>query len=515
MANFNSKKLNSSLTRNSAGGVAYKESLKAELATLLLTSFLSGNKAYQSNDEVVERLLELCSRMIGEDKTFLAKASLYARDKYQMRSVSHVVSAAILGSICQEGWSDEDKRMVRRYLSKVAMRPDDITETIACYSNRADAYKSKKGRVQLPNVAKKGFSDAMSSYDEYRMAKYRNEDKEISLLDAVRMSHVKATEKNKSALDKLIAGTLKVFSTWSAKLSKAGEKGTKEEVEQAKKEAWSEFVAKGNKVEYFALLRNLRNILEQADTDTLNKACALLSDSELISKSRVLPFRYLSAYKAVELSSEKSSVKRNEIVRALNRAVEASLSNVPKFEGTTAILLDVSGSMSSYISSETRVKYSDIANMFAAILYKTNDCDVILFNDRANPLRANPEDSVFTIMNSIPCGGGTDMSAAFRAIQDEKYDRIIVLSDMNTWADSRSFWGSSTGSDKLFNQYKKKHGLSNCQLFSFDLSGDGTLQFPENNVFLLAGWSSESFNLMSRMAEDKQFLIHEIEAIEL
>lgn len=157
MANFNSKKLNTSLTHNSAGGVAYKESLKAELATLLLTSFLSGNKAYQSNDEVMERLLELCSQMIGEDKTFLAKASLYARDKYQMRSVSHVVSAAILGSICQGGWSDEDKRMVRRYLSKVAMRPDDITETIACYSNRADAYKSKKEEFNFLTWLRKVF----------------------------------------------------------------------------------------------------------------------------------------------------------------------------------------------------------------------------------------------------------------------------------------------------------------------------------------------------------------------
>lgn len=510
MANFNAKKTSTTLTKNKAGGTAIKESTKLEFVSLLLTSFLSGNKYYENNKDVIERVKSVAEKLLETDKLFLAKASLYARDKYQMRSVSHLVSAIILEDITKGNWSDEEKASAVRYLSRVSMRPDDITEAIACYFAQPDAYRSKKGRLQLPNVAKKGFSSAMADYDEYRFAKYKNSGKEISLLDAVRMVRPKATAKNKEAIVKLLNNQLKNTETWEAKQSAAGKAGAKEDVIKAKKEAWSSFLSKGNKIEYFALLRNLRNILEQCNTDDINTACTLLQSPELISRSKVLPFRYITAYEAVQSAGE--SIKANKIKRALNRAVEISLANVPKLQGNTAILLDISGSMSSPLSDNSNTSIRDIANLFASVLYRTNDSTVILFNNGAEVLEANPSDSVFTIAKSIPCGGGTNMSAGFGALGDEQYDNIIVLSDMQTWMDN---YCCGSSAKREFNNYKKRSGASNCKLFSFDLAGYGTLQFPEENVFLLAGWSEHSFEIMSKMQEDKKYLIHEIESIEL
>ena len=37
----------------------------------------------------------------------------------------------------------------------------------------------------------------------------------------------------------------------------------------------------------------------------------------------------------------------------------------------------------------------------------------------------------------------------------------------------------------------------------------------ERNVFAIAGVSEHAFDIMSKMEEDKQYMIHEIEAIEL
>lgn len=510
MANFNSKKVNKSLTKNSAGGVAYKVSSKAELVTLMLTSFLSGDKAYESNRDTLARFTSLAEKMLQEDKIFLAKASLYARDKYKMRSVSHLASSLLLQDVIAGNWSNEEKAQLKSYLSQVIMRPDDITETISCYSNLPGAYKNSKGRVQLPAVAKKGFSAAMANYDEYRMAKYKNSEKEISLVDAVRMIRPKATDKNKSALKKLIEGTLKSTSTWEAKQSQAGKAGNAEDVAKAKREAWSEFLNKGNKIEYFALLRNLRNILEQCNTEDIDKACALLEDERLISKSKILPFRYISACVAVQ-DSKASTVKRNKVLRALNRAVNASLGNIPKLPGSTAILLDISGSMSSPLSEHSDVSIKQIANMFAAALYKANDSKVILFNNDARELNADPCNSVFSIANSIPCGGGTDMSCAFKALGSESFDNIIILSDMQTW-----FGDSWTRpASHFFNNWKKVSGSRDCKLFSFDLAGHGSSQFPEQNIYLLSGWSENSLEMMVKMGEDKYALINEIESIVL
>jgi hypothetical protein len=65
-----------------------------------------------------------------------------------------------------------------------------------------------------------------------------------------------------------------------------------------------------------------------------------------------------------------------------------------------------------------------------------------------------------------------------------------------------------------FNQYKKKFE-ANPFVYSWDLAGMGTLQFPENNVFALAGFSDKVFEIMKMMELDKKALYNEIKAIKL
>jgi 60 kDa SS-A/Ro ribonucleoprotein len=62
----------------------------------------------------------------------------------------------------------------------------------------------------------------------------------------------------------LVDGTLTNTQTWEAKLSAAGTEATSEEDKAGRKAAaWTELVKEG-KLGYFALLRNPRNLLEQA-----------------------------------------------------------------------------------------------------------------------------------------------------------------------------------------------------------------------------------------------------------
>ena len=195
---------------------------------------------------------------------------------------------------------------------------------------------------------------ALTRFDEYQMAKYRGTGKAVSLVDAVNICHPKETE----AIKALVDGTLKAPDTWEVKLTET--KGDKEKKEQA----WTELV-KERKIGYFALLRNLRNIIEQAPALIPDAVC-LLTDEKMIKKSLVLPFRYLTAIEQIEqLSGHGVSV----VVAAISQALDISVNNIPELPGRTLVAIDGSGSM--------RGQPAKIASVFGAALAKQNpDADM-------------------------------------------------------------------------------------------------------------------------------------------
>jgi hypothetical protein len=217
----------------------------------------------------------------------------------------------------------------------------------------------------------------------------------------------------------------------------------------------------------------------------------------MISKSRVLPFRFATAYE--EISKMGSSKGVRDVLVAINQALEVSMCNVPKFDGDTLVVMDVSGSMSG--------RPSEIASLFGAILAKSNNADVLTFANRADYKSYNPLDSVMTIRNSFRySGGGTNFKSIFTTA-NKKYDRVVILSDLQGWI-------GYTSPSAEFKQYKKTYD-ANPYVYSWDLAGLGTMQFPENNVFALAGFSDKVFDVMKMMEMDKKALFNEIKAIQL
>ena len=60
-----------------------------------------------------------------------------------------------------------------------------------------------------------------------------------------------------------------------------------------------------------------------------------------------------------------------------------------------------------------------------------------------------------------------------------------------------------------FTAYKKRHDC-NPYIYSFDLAGHGSMQFPENKVCALAGFSDKIFDVMSLLEQDRKALINVI-----
>lgn len=465
-------------TRNLAGGEAYALDAKTELATLLLTCFLK-DQFYRSADASAQRIRELVAAL--PDKRFAAQAALHARLEAGMRSVSHLVAAEIAHQVKGGEWT-------ARFFDRVIHRVDDVLEVLSCYL-------TLHGRP-IPNALKKGLGRALARSDAYQLAKYRHERASLKLVDAVNLLHPPHTE----ALRSLVRGTLSAADTWETRLTQAGQSGDDQHRSKKRAAAWRELVG-SRRIGYFALLRNLRNILAEAP-DLHHEVIALLTDEALIRRSLVLPFRFRTALKAVAEADQLPG--RQDLMAALSVAVDLSLANAPRFPGRTLVAVDSSGSMQG--------QPIEIASLFAAVLYKAargRDVDLMLFSDSADYAAFDAADATLTLADRIQ-GRARFAGTNFHAILERAsrpYDRIIILSDMQGWMGRHA-------PVKPFEAYCARHACR-PKIFSFDLAGHGTVQFPQRDVFCLAGFSDQSLGTLRLLDEDKQALIHRIEQIDL
>lgn len=503
MAKYN-KRTPGTRTVNLAGGEAFKVTPELEFAALCLTTFLK-DQFYRDAAQTHRQMLGLMEQI--RDKKFVAQVGVFARNEFGMRSVTHVIAGELPNLVKNEGW-------VKHAINKIVRRTDDITEIMAYWFHKNG--KHKGGGTPVPNSLKRGLSMAFDKFDGYQLAKYRAAGKEVSLVDVVNLVRPRPTEKNADALQALVTDDLRSSTTWEAKISAAGQ-GTKDKVEVAKRkaDAWESLVLSG-KISYFALLRNLRNIAEQADKKVLDAALELLVDPKRISGSLVLPFRYLTAYYTLMEAGVPAKV-----LGAVSDAVNIALGNVPKFDGDTLVIVDRSGSMGGGVQRIGGRGYWagggnsigsdpwDIAAMFAAALARTNEADVLLFSSDGQYVSINPRSDVFGIIESLERyrdGSGTDFRKMINKI-NKPYDRIVILSDEQGWVGYKA-------PTKELAAYKAKYNC-NPAIYSFDLQGYGTLMFPERSVYTLAGWSDKVFDIMKMFGEDPNALINTIKRVQL
>lgn len=473
MSKYNTK-IEKETFENRAGGKAYKQTDKLAITSQLLTSFVK-SQFYRDENEGLKDFIKLINDI--EDKKFIAKAAIYARNTFGMRSITHITAGELAKLVKGEKWT-------KSFYDKVVFRVDDILEILSYYQTK---YKKP-----FPNSLKKGLRISFNKFNNYELSKYKGEGKKIKLVDAVNLLHPIPTANNTYALEKLINGKLINTQTWETKLTQAGQKATDEEnLNLLKTEAWKDLII-NNKLGYFALLRNINNIIALADEDTIKLALKQLINPIAIEKSLVLPFRFTTAIEHIKTN-------RKDVATALNTALELSLKNVPKFEGKTLIAIDSSGSMMG--------QPQNISTLFGSVLYKSNNSDVLIFSDIGRYVKLNPQDTISTIKNNIPfIAAGTDFNVIFDKA-DKKYDRIIILSDMQGWI------GHNTP-EASFKKYCDKYKC-NPYIYSFDLTGYGDMQFKEDKMFCLAGFSNNIFKIMEMLEKDKNALLNEIEKIEL
>lgn len=455
MSKFNQKKP-SDKTVNLAGGIALKHSPEMELIVSVLSTFLK-DKFYESGDERIERLKGLIAMVKPE---FVAKLAIVARRDFHLRSVSHL----LIGELSKIHRGDS---LVSKAIQQIAERPDDLIELVA--------YTEKP----IPKQVKKGVRRALLKFNAYQLAKYKNEKKAVKLVDLFNLVHPNpkfASSEQIKAWENLMTGKLKNEETWEARLSSG----------EDKQKVWRDMIMEG-KLGYMALLRNLRNVADQADKQTIKKACEIISDREQVKKSKQLPFRFYNAYE---------NVSNQDMLEAISHAMDFSLDNVPHLDGKSLVAVDASGSMAGDPIKK--------ASLFASALVKANDAEMILYDTKIKELKYLKSEPILALSQKIQkeaMGGGTETSLVFQYAEKKgtKYDRIIILSDNESWVEGYS----DSGVNDYYNRYKK---INDCYVYAIDIEGYGTKDVSGDKVYHLAGWSERIFDFMGWIEKQNQLV---------
>ncbi len=500
MSKFNSKSEGRSV-ENYMGGHSFSQGKKEELAFAVLSSFIE-DSYYESKEDRIKRIRILVKSIAEKDPLYLAKLAYVTRKEFHMRSSFHVLTAELARY-------HKGDALVKNLIKLAVERPDDLLEIVS--------YLGKP----IPNAVKKGVAEALTKFDAYQLAKYRGENKKFKLVDLFNLVRPKAPKDKVAIWKKLMKGELKSTNTWEARSSKG----------ENKEKMWGELVG-SNELGYMALLRNLRNILKSADAATIKDALVKIANKEAVLKSKQLPFRFLSAYNAIDemdktdLVFEKEVINHEKVIEALNKAVSYSVGNIPLLKGKTIILSDNSGSMrgdgggDSLVSAFSNRTTADIANLFAVLYWtRANNTLVGLFGDSLITPKLDREKSVFENFKLINqtgsrVGESTEMGifTMFEKLIEDKVivDRIIIFSDCQVgtgckWYDT----GSRGGGDfnKLFSEYRKINPKVN--VFSVDLRGLGNTLFADG-VVQVAGWSDKIFDII-QLNERKEGLVKYIE----
>lgn len=521
-------------TSTHEGGAAYTRDTQTELMLLAVANMVGEDTFYETAADRDARFNTLVRKCAVEDGQWMLNFITWLRDKANMRSASVVAACEAVHARLTEGDLETGRKTVtggfndaglnRQMISAACLRADEPGEIVAYWT-------SHFGR-RIPWPVKRGLSDAVARlYSGKSTIKYDSKNNEVRFGDVIELSHAKfdpdkpwqadlykylldvrhsprtavAPESNKTltAYKKLMAMPVGDRRKW---LEGAWQRGEGEQVIQQLKEAgftWEVMAGWLNgpmdriaweaiipSMGAFALVRNLRNFDEQSVNDDMAKfVCEQISDPENVRKSRMFPYRMLKAY------GEAPSVRW---AWALQKALDASCSEMPALKGKTLVLVDTSGSMTGRVSRNSTISYIEVGALIGVSLAaKGNDVDLFGFADGQfrHPLKKGGSVLKQTeefCKRSGEVGHGTETYAAIRAtFQKGVHKRVVIVSDEQAFHDYRGSVSDAVPADvPMFGINPSGYAPS-----SIDLSKPGR--------YTIGGFSDAMFTVMALLADGK------------
>lgn len=370
--------------RTHEGAPAVHINAEAQLRRSVMSCLLFENEFYEDGVEISKRIDDLVSKV---------KPGIVKHIAYEARHVQNLRHVPLW--LARSLTKHAQGTIVGDTILSVIQRADEMGEFLALYM------KGNKDQP-LDYQVKRALRQAFSKFDAYQLGKY-NRDGEFKLRDILRLVHPKPKNVEQSALwKKVIDGTLESPDTWEVALSGGADK----------KETFTRLITE-NKLGYFALLRNLRNMVQAGvDRDLIIGALQARKGGA----EKVLPFRYVAAARAVP-----------QLEPAIDDALRAAIKDLEQLSGVTTVLVDVSGSMEVKLSAKSDLTRMDAAAALASIIH--GHCRVYTFSNSLVEIPPRKGMAgVDAIVKSQP-HGGTNLGAALQELNTRATDRLIVITD--------------------------------------------------------------------------------------
>lgn len=503
MTRFNQQSVKTQFnTKTYEGGEAYNYAdPKEELIHAVSTTFLD-NKFYESAEKRVQRVHYLIEDILSiskeENYKFLINLLVKVRQEWNMRSISHVMAGEYMRYPHMRKFLSSNSQFLHRY-AKNWVRPDDMMETFAYWyfnvnggglnPTQKDTNTGKSGKGGVPKALRKAMQNRFIMMSRFQAEKYQGLGNQFSLKNLIRIARpnlkfVDTEEVVKEQKAKLFEQIAKEEleakdSNWRAQLDYLLN------VEKLpKNKAWEAVM---DKMGLFGVLNNL-NAMDRAGVPT-ELAIKRLTDKKAVLRSRLLPFRFVTAIDVVT----------NEKYRqALLIALELSFANLVLPKGRYLIAIDTSQSMrgrmvhftnkrtgrqdyESIIPVQTAVMFGSIVNHYAK-KNPENEVDLVAF--ATNLAEIDTFDlglySVQTKIKQTNVGWGTHGYLVYEYAKTKKpYDYIFIFTDMQY--------------TQMFQQPAPKGALT----MYFDIGGYSNTLVPYNpvhNVLQLSGFSNKLFD---------------------
>lgn len=447
------------IAANHQGGLGYARDMKSELFLLAVANFVGKDTFYENAQTRDDRFSKLSAQVAVADPIWFYKFVGWLRNDSFMRSAAIVAAVEGAKAVHDARGAVNVDQTPRLIVGASMARADEPGEVLAYY-------RSKYGS-NFPAFLKKGVADGANAlYNEYTLLKYDSENKGgFRFADILQLTHPVAKDQKQNALFKYaldrrygnvddIPAQLEMFRErrslmeTSVDLRRAAMRAYGSEGLKAAgitwealsgwlqgpmdAEAWETVIPS---MGYMALLRNLRNFSEAGVSDSVkDEVSRRLEDPAQVARSKQFPFRFLAAYQA-----NKNSLDWG---KTLERALQASLSNVPSLPGKTLILVDRSGSMFGgyYGSDDRELDNADKAAIFgSALALRAENATLVQYGNDSAVVSFRKGEAILTMLKKFRSMGGTYTAQAIQK-HFNGHDRVVLITD-----EQSSYWGGNPG----------------------------------------------------------------------
>ena len=479
--------------------------LQWELYTALLSYSLQPAPAQKG-----ESLLSIREGIRNNDPEFVAGLAIYLREQKNFSPLAFLLTAELAAL---QGSDEKTGLLVNRVVRHAA----EVPVWLDCFRNtggNGPGVPVKPGR-KLGRAVRKNLSALLNQLDEYQFSRY-NRETQTGIKAALLFLRPKAAGRDQKALfSRIQRDQLPVRSTWEQEWHALHQQhyDSPEQRQVVLRDKWKEGIS-SFRIGYAALLDNLQPMLcTGVSGKVLKLAAEYLGNAAAVTRAGHSPLRMLEVYRSLRRIDQGGVGMLSEALEQAALHSSWSRSDFGK-NSVSVIAMDVSNSMKRPVSGTSSALRFDIAPLLA-LSWKNRGEQILtgIIGNTWKPMDL-PSHPVLSATDELRLREGEAGYAinAHLVLQDllrkrQVADKVLIFTDTRLWGNRTFNQAAGTDLGDWWKEYRRQVAPQ-AKLYCFDLAGYGSksLEILEDDVFLVAGWQEQIFNVLEAMDNGKAVL---------